>query len=95
MCQDPLKTKVPAQISSGDNRTRTCDPLHVKQMLSQLSYVSENYYHYIIVGGFGKRKMGRGQPQAPAPRFAIYFCVAEHFSALGQTQNRQLTGCRK
>ena len=25
---------------SGDNRTRTCDPLHVKQMLSQLSYVS-------------------------------------------------------
>ena len=24
----------------GDNRTRTCDPLHVKQMLSQLSYVS-------------------------------------------------------
>ena len=23
----------------GDNRTRTCDPLHVKQMLSQLSYV--------------------------------------------------------
>ena len=22
------------------NRTRTCDPLHVKQMLSQLSYVS-------------------------------------------------------
>ncbi len=28
----------------GDNRTRTCDPLHVKQMLSQLSYVSEQYY---------------------------------------------------
>ncbi len=26
--------------STGDNRTRTCDPLHVKQMLSQLSYVS-------------------------------------------------------
>ena len=26
---------------TGDNRTRTCDPLHVKQMLSQLSYVSE------------------------------------------------------
>lgn len=25
---------------NGDNRTRTCDPLHVKQMLSQLSYVS-------------------------------------------------------
>ena len=24
----------------GDNRTRTCDLLHVKQMLSQLSYVS-------------------------------------------------------
>lgn len=24
----------------GDNRTRTCDPLHVKQMLSQLSYIS-------------------------------------------------------
>ena len=23
MCQDPVKTKVPAQISSGDNRTRT------------------------------------------------------------------------
>ncbi len=27
-------------INNGDNRTRTCDPLHVKQMLSQLSYVS-------------------------------------------------------
>ncbi len=27
-------------IKNGDNRTRTCDPLHVKQMLSQLSYVS-------------------------------------------------------
>ena len=24
----------------GDNRTRTYDPLHVKQMLSQLSYIS-------------------------------------------------------
>ena len=23
MCQDPVNTKVPAQISSGDNRTRT------------------------------------------------------------------------
>ena len=47
MCQDPVKTKVPAQISSGDNRTRTCDPLHVKQMLSQLSYVS-NEINYTI-----------------------------------------------
>ena len=47
MCQDPVKTKVPAQISSGDNRTRTCDPLHVKQMLSQLSYVS-NETNYTI-----------------------------------------------
>ena len=28
---------------NGDNRTRTCDPLHVKQMLSQLSYISETY----------------------------------------------------
>ena len=26
-------------LLNGDNRTRTCDPLHVKQMLSQLSYV--------------------------------------------------------
>lgn len=25
---------------NGDNRTRTYDPLHVKQMLSQLSYIS-------------------------------------------------------
>lgn len=25
---------------NGDDRTRTCDPLHVKQMLSQLSYIS-------------------------------------------------------
>ena len=27
-------------LSYGDDRTRTCDPLHVKQMLSQLSYIS-------------------------------------------------------
>ena len=32
---------------NGDNRTRTCDPLHVKQMLSQLSYVS-NETNYTI-----------------------------------------------
>ncbi len=29
-------------LSSGDDRTRTCDPLHVKQMLSQLSYISND-----------------------------------------------------
>ncbi len=33
---------------NGDNRTRTCDPLHVKQMLSQLSYVSITIYFIII-----------------------------------------------
>ncbi len=27
-------------MKDGDDRTRTCDPLHVKQMLSQLSYIS-------------------------------------------------------
>ena len=40
---------------SGDNRARTCDLLHVKQTLSQLSYVS---MRYIIRDKwkFGKRK---------------------------------------
>ena len=33
---------------NGDNRARTCDPLHVKQMLSQLSYVSITIYFIII-----------------------------------------------
>lgn len=28
---------------NGDNRTRTCDPLRVMQVLSQLSYASVNY----------------------------------------------------
>ena len=41
------KTAPAARFFRGDNRTRTCDPLHVKQMLSQLSYVSAGYYSTI------------------------------------------------
>ena len=59
MCQNLVKSKVPAQISSGDNRTRTCDPLHVKQMLSQLSYVSNNNIDYTTSGRFYKQKIFR------------------------------------
>ena len=36
----------------GDNRTRTCDPLHVKQMLSQLSYVSQSFSKTKSTGSF-------------------------------------------
>ena len=38
-------------IFGGNNRARTCDPLLVRQMLSQLSYapVSVNYYNTIIL----------------------------------------------
>lgn len=38
--------KVPgltSRDSHGDNRTRTCDPLRVMQVLSQLSYASVSY----------------------------------------------------
>lgn len=40
---------------NGDNRTRTCDPLHVKQMLSQLSYVSSTLYFTMIFGIVNRR----------------------------------------
>ena len=41
------KNRACSAVLRGDNRTRTCDPLHVKQMLSQLSYVSAGYYNTI------------------------------------------------
>ena len=34
------KKRLNKPLFNGDSRTRTCDPLHVKQMLSQLSYIS-------------------------------------------------------
>ena len=44
MPTNPVFISIPSNfahpVKNGDNRTRTCDPLHVKQMLSQLSYVS-------------------------------------------------------
>ena len=41
----------------GNNRARTCDPLLVRQMLSQLSYASVvNDIYYNIIFSFVNRK---------------------------------------
>ncbi len=50
--------KVSGLVFHGDNRTRTCDPLHVKQMLSQLSYVSVRITIAQLLKK-GKRKIGK------------------------------------
>lgn len=40
MCRRREKYNEILAIKNGDNRARTCDLLHVKQTLSQLSYIS-------------------------------------------------------
>lgn len=42
-----MHCRLPFGYTTGDNRTRTCDPLHVKQMLSQLSYVSLDLIYFV------------------------------------------------
>ena len=46
-------------IFGGNNRARTCDPLLVRQMLSQLSYAPEH------------REQSAGEPPRPASGFVM------------------------
>ena len=50
------KKETPLWVSlfGGNNRARTCDPLLVRQMLSQLSYAPVSVIYYIIINPFVK-----------------------------------------
>ena len=68
-------TELPGRIVGGNNRARTCDPLLVRQMLSQLSYAPP----------LPTDAAEPGFPQAALLYYLIHFCLSSYFFTPGNT----------